>query len=132
MKQIYPKLGHECSQRQSDSGRFNPSMIAKVKHSGKTYVLVLNCGSADNTSFFQERDCVYVVSINTGLGYCGADCYVFGDTRNPYTESETYEADLQPGPFLDNDTEIAETLGPRGLDLTPRTILKRLAEYFTC
>jgi hypothetical protein len=60
---------------------------------------------------------LYVVSINTSLGYVGLTAYGIQE------DDEVGEV------FLQNDDEIQDMLGRQGLDLCPVTIARRLAEY---
>lgn len=129
MKRIYPKLGRECRQRQMDCGRHNPAWVAKILYKGKTHICVLGCGDSDDTYFWQDGDMVLALSMNERLGYCGLERFALQGTPNKYTDGRTFEAEEMPGVFFQVDHEIESALGPRGLDLAPRTIRARLEQY---
>ena len=100
-----------------------------MAHKNKTHICVLSCGSSDDTYFWKEKDVVYALSINEGLGYCGVEAFVLTNTPNTYTDGRTFEADSNPGLFLQVDHEIESVLGKRGLDLNVRTILNRMLHH---
>jgi len=82
---------------------------------------VLGAGSSDSISVFLRGDLLYVVNVNHGLQYAGLqvfDLVNYGMDGCPIGEV-----------FLQTDYEIAGVLGPRGTDLSPRTIAKRLEAH---
>ena len=83
---------------------------------------VLGAGSSDSIKVFLRGDLLFVVNVNHGLQYAGLQVFDLVDN---------YGMDGCPigEVFLQADYEIAGVLGPRGTDLSPRTIAKRLEPH---
>lgn len=117
------RLVSESFESQCKARRYNPATVLRMKHKGVKRRFVLGCGSNDNVTVLREGDLLFVVSVNHGLEYAGLEVFDLGEVPD----------EDQHGPmgiaFLQADYEIAEILGPRGVDLTPITIAKRLADY---
>ncbi len=108
-------LGSESWDEQRDAGRYNPA--SQVRIDGGP-VLTIGAGGGDTVDVFQEHGLYFVVSVNHGLEYCGLE--VFDKDGDQLAEGNV---------FLQADHEVSEALGPRGVDLTPMVIAKRLSVY---
>lgn len=77
-------------------------------------------GSGRGDTLFAFRDekekRYYLLSENLGLPYCGLEVFDFGDP------DPVHEVFLQ-------EHQVEETLGKKGLDYAPRTIVRKLLEY---
>jgi len=93
---------------------FEPAVLEYRDKTGK-HSVELNCGSHDEVEVFRERSFTYVLSWNDRLGYVGLERFLGWDKDGEV--------------FLQNSQDVAECLGKKGLDLTPMTMVKRLAEY---
>jgi hypothetical protein len=109
--------------------RVRPTPKAKMRN----VELEISSGSRDEVSVYREGPYVYVLSINRPLNYVGLAEY---DLRVEPTERRQslgwgdYAAlDPVADVFTQADHEIDSMLGRRGLDLSERTILKRLMQY---
>ncbi len=76
--------------------------------------LTISAGHSDNVDVFVDNGEYVILSTNNGLGYCGVEIFDNAGER---------VADI----FAQDDCVMADLLGPRGLDLAPITIAKRLA-----
>ena len=116
------KLVNESWKSQSKAGRLNPATVLLIRHKGKKVRCVLGCGSSDSISVFLRSDLLFVVNVNHGLQYAGLQVFDLADN---------YGMDGCPigEVFLQADYEIAGVLGPRGTDLSPLTIAKRLEPH---
>ncbi len=130
MKTINPNIVRESNARQSAAGRYNPASVALIYKDGRRYSLVLPCGDSDEVYFWQEGNEVQCLCVNTRHDYCGLTVYLLGETVNKFSEkAQRFDGDETGSVFLQADHEIESALGRRGLDLSPGTIRKRLAEY---
>ena len=109
------KLGEESWDEQAASGRYHPCQQVHVKDGP---VLTISAGTADDLDVFTEHGLFYVVSVNRGLETVGLE--VFGDDGSLLEGGSV---------FLQLDYEVREILGPRGVDLSPMAIAKRLSCY---
>ena len=115
MRSVDFTLEHENWEEQRDARRCNPALVLLFRDRTGNHRATISAGDSDYVHCFREGSLTYVLSINPGLGYAGL---------------EVFEGAQQVGnTFLQVDYEIAEILGPRGLDLEPITIAKRLADY---
>lgn len=119
MKELSLKVYRESPESQRNAGRYNPASVIKPIIKGVKRRHVLPCGDSDRVSFWLEGETVYCLSISHRLGYCGLTAYAPEDQeRNESTEV-----------FCQSEEQYTELLGPRGLDLSERTIANRLANY---
>ena len=81
---------------------------------------MLPVGDSDDWDAYYrtENDTVYVVSINRALGYCDVQGYL-ADDQEPREEFSV---------FCQTDDAVAEVLGRKGLELTDRTVARRLID----
>lgn len=107
--------------------RYNPSCDILVTAFGRRLRLKSGHGSTDDVYLFRENDALYLLSLNTRYGYCGLTAYDKDDALETTAQGKPVEE--TDSIFLQDDSEIEETLGRKGLDLSPMTIAKRLAEY---
>lgn len=104
---------------QRQAGRYNPGRQLIIKEKGYRRIVPIGAGSSDDVEVFRDGDLYYVVSMNAAYDYAGLETF----PADPLAHQAGGEI------FLQADHEIREILGPRGLQLTPRTIARRLAEY---
>ena len=107
------KLESETWDEQRNAGRHNPAVVLATRR----HRFTLGAGDSDRIDVYREGAYLFVVTVNTGLGYAGIE--VFG-LNTGEKEGEV---------FFQVDYEIDELLGPRGIDLHLRNIAKRLAYY---
>jgi hypothetical protein len=113
MKAIHNyRLEDETFEEQFAARRHNPAQVLVVGDRRFS----LGAGTSDDIHAFEHEQYIYVVSMNTGLDYVGLQIFAPDD-------SDAGEI------FLQGEWEYREILGPRGLDLSPRTIANRLQEY---
>jgi len=96
-------------------GHYGPTQQITYRDKTGSYTVNISAGSSDSVDVFREGGVTYVLSINRSIGYVGVQAF---------KEGQDY-GDV----FLQNDWEIREALGPRGLDLQDVTIARKLSEY---
>ena len=111
-------LGRESWDDQSAAGRYNPAFQVRIDGGP---VLTIAAGGSDSVDVFTDHGLYYVISVNSGLEYAGLE--VFDNEGNQIDEGSV---------FLQADYEVREILGTRGVDLSPMSICKRLAQYTNC
>jgi hypothetical protein len=124
MVRIDFQLEAETSESQYKSGRYNPNEDIIVHYHNSEYRLLSGHGTNDCIECFRQGTLVYVLSMNTRMDYVGLAVYDLSD-RNEQREPLTWYS----GIFLQNDFEIDDILGAKGLDLADTTILRRLLPY---
>jgi hypothetical protein len=77
----------------------------------------LNSGTRDTIHVFTRSICIYVLTVNRGLGYIGLDAYY------PSEEDPVMTV------FLHSDYQIKDALGSRWKHLLPSTIATKLIDY---
>jgi len=85
----------------------------KIQWKGHWYWL--DSGTSDDVNLFHEGKTLYALTTNSRLGYVGVQAFEDGKQIGDV--------------FVQVDHEIESMLGPKGLDLSPVTILKRLIPY---
>ena len=95
------------------SGLHNRGLILDYK--GASYNL--SAGTSDKLYVFTKSICIYVLSINTPLGYIALDAYI------------PNESDPVNSVFLHSEYQFKETMGKHWQRLSPATMVSRLAEY---
>ena len=80
---------------------YNPPFALYQTIRGKTKQLVIiGCGSADNTRLFREGDDIVIYSANDSLEYMAIEIYALGDieTTSRFIENDSFRelAHLQP------------------------------------
>jgi len=108
-------MGQETWDEQRDAGRYNPARQVRIDGGP---VLTIGAGDADSVDVFAEHGLYFVVSVNHGLEYCGLE--IFDANGEQLKEGNV---------FLQADHEVSDALGPRGVDLCPMTIAKKLSAY---
>tara|TARA_Y100000034_G_scaffold109328_1_gene140538 strand:- start:234 stop:572 length:339 start_codon:yes stop_codon:yes gene_type:complete len=94
-------------------GHYGPS--TKVLVNG--HALPIGAGTSDGIDVFKGDDgYLYVLITNLRMGYVGLEIF------DP-------EGEAVGDQFLQNDWEIEEILGPRGLDLAEHNMVRRMAQY---
>lgn len=86
-----------------------------LEYRGNTYQL--NSGTSDTIHVFTRSICLYVLTINSPLGYIGLDAY-YPSEEDPINTI-----------FLHSDYQIKDTLGSKWKKLSPVTIATRLYDY---
>jgi hypothetical protein len=86
-----------------------------LKHQGQSYRL--NAGTSDTVHIFRESIYLYVLTINSSLGYIGFDSYM----------------PMEPDPintiFFHSEKDMKDVFGARWKQLSPRTMALRLTNY---
>lgn len=100
---------HEAHQRIL----FNRGRV--LDYEGRSYYL--NAGLSDKVYVFTRSICIYVLTVNSLLGYIGLDAYM------------PKEPDPINTVFLHSVDQLAECLGRRWQQLSPKTITERLVDY---
>lgn len=113
------------------TGHFNPHENVVVKRPRcrtSTIELESKFGTRDHVHVYRDGDQVYVLSVNFGLQYVGLARYDLSDAALGKLEPDkALEASAEV--FVDRDYDIAETFGPRGVDLAPHTLIRRLYDH---
>lgn len=112
MRSVNHRLRKEAYEKQHAAGRYNPGL--EIKASNFPWIPI-DAGNGDTISAFREGDLLVVLSCNYGLGYVGVQAF-------DRAGEELHSA------FLQNSQDVEAYLGKRGLDLSERTIAKRLME----
>lgn len=117
MREFSPRVCRESLDSQLAAGRYTPASVALWHSKYGKHRWVLPCGTSDDISFFREGSLAFLVCINKGLDYVGLSVF------DCQTNDEIGEV------FCQSEDHWREVLGRRGLDLHPRNIAKRLADY---
>ena len=121
LQELACEVRRESWDSQSRAGRHNPAKVA-LMGGGRRHVLPV--GDSDDWTIYREvgdqSSRIYVVSINRGLGYCGAQGY----------DREDQEPRDELSVFLQSDEQVRESVGDLG-DLSDRTIARRLIELLS-
>jgi hypothetical protein len=118
LTQLYPKLLRESLESQRRAGRHNPAAVIRQTIDGAKRRHVLPIGDDDDCALFVRAGRVFCVSWNARLDYCGVQAYD-ADDQEPREELSIFAQGLE---------QVAELLGPRGLELSVRTIARRLID----
>jgi hypothetical protein len=113
MTPITPVVRLFTSQDNQDSGLHINSLILEYK--GNNYHL--HGGTRDTIHVFTQGIAIYVLSINTALGYIGFSSFMVP------------QPDAINSIYLHNNREIKETLGHMWESLSAKTIATRLIDY---
>lgn len=113
MTSITPIIRLLTSQEAQDSGIRIQALI--LEHNGNNYHL--HGGSKDIIHVFTAGVCIYVLTINTSVGYMGLNTYM------------SSEPDPINSVFLHSVGDIRETLGANWQRMSPRTITTKLINY---
>lgn len=101
----------------------------------KDYELCSSFGQDDDVYVYRLSNREFgVLSLNPRYDYAGWSVYRLGSDdvarRRDFESGEEFDVYAPVGEmFLQHDYQIEQTLGPRGLDLAPATIARRLDEY---
>jgi len=117
MKAINYKVRKESLEDMCKAGRYNPALEITFKDKTGTHIVKVGAGYSDDLYVYQSMgEETYVLSKNDSLEYVGL---------------EVFEGDEQVWEmFLQNDWQIQETLGKKGLDLAPYNIIKSMLNYW--
>jgi hypothetical protein len=113
MKRVIPKFRLLTYQEAAESGTQIRSIV--LEYNDNNYHL--EGGIKDTVHVFSQSICLYVLTINKGLGYVGFNCYM------------TPEPDPINSIFLQTQRDINDALGKRWEQLSPRTIVDKLINY---
>lgn len=118
MRSIPFKTEQETYEEQRQAGRYNPGLVLIYTDTNRRKQRVpLSAGYEDYIYVYREGEEIFALSLNHRLGYVGLEVFS-GDPAEHVGEI-----------FLQNDWEIEDVLGRKGLDLSPPTIVRRLAQY---
>lgn len=105
------------------SGHHNPHYNILVKYGRGVLELETGSGSSDDVYVYREGDEFYVLSVNTHLPYVGLEIFNFHDVgANGYIGKPR-------GDVFGQEEQVYDLLGPRGTDLAPATMVRKLSEY---
>lgn len=105
----------ETLEEQLTAKRYNPAFVLVFKNKSGKHRVTLDSGGFDDIEVFREKNFVYVLSINQRMYYVGMQVFEGSEEKGNI--------------FLQDSQDIHETLGRKGLDLSPVTIARRLKEY---
>ena len=113
---------------------YNPHDNVVVRVNRKPWELETGAGSSDDVDVFAEGDRIYILSMNHRLGYVGLAEYVLDEKHVEEHQQSGGDEDYSSigvanEIFIQNEDEVVEILGPKGLDLSPMTIVRKLGEY---
>jgi len=103
----------ESWESQRTAGRYNPATVLKVDGHAAEYTL--GAGRSDSLTVFVQGNEILVLSVNHGLGYVGLEIFDSADG------SQIGER------FYQDEDELKQSVGPKGLDYSERTLATRLA-----
>jgi len=115
LRRIPIKLEKETWEEQQEAGRYNPGLVVLFRDRRGKHRVPISAGYSDDVEGFRSGDETYILSMNQGLNYVGLEVFRGSESMGDI--------------FVDRDYDIDEILGPRGLNLTDHTIVKRLAGY---
>jgi hypothetical protein len=115
-----PKFELESYAEQREAKRYNPAWQAVWKHKGKEVRGTLSAGNSDDLYFWHDKRYVFCVSVNTRLDYAGMQVF------ERKTGNEIGEV------FAQNDWELKEMLGSKGVDYDPATMRRRFWNEIQC
>lgn len=99
----------------------------------RDFELDTRSGSSDEVEVYRDGPMIYIVSVNRRHDYAGLTEYDLRDEPSTTRQSlgwDDYVALESCGEvFLQNDTDIREEFGPRGLDKKISTIASRLRSH---
>lgn len=110
MTSITPTIKFFTSQSAQDTGTQIDALI--LEHNGNNFNL--QGGIRDKIHVFVQGVCLYVLTVNTAVGYVGLSTYM------------APEPDAISTIFLHSPGEIRETLGAKWERLPPESIIRRL------
>jgi len=113
MNQITPVIRLLTYQEAAETGIQIRALV--LEYNGNNYHL--SGGTGDLIHVFSQSICLYVLTINKGLGYVGLNAYM------------TPEPDPINSIFLQTQRDITDALGKKWEPLSPETIIRRLINY---
>lgn len=119
MQEISPKLYRESLDSQSAAHRHNPAYVIKPTINGVKRRHVLPAGDSDDVYLFEDHGRVYCITINTRHDYCGVQAY----------DADDQECREELSIFCQSEEHYREILGKTGLELSYRTIARRLIAH---
>lgn len=129
MRSFNLTIKRESYARQSARNRCHPASVGLFRYRRRVYVVELGAGDNDSIYAFREGETVYVVTVNHVLPYCGLEAFDLSrfapDDISPNRLSPKQVGNV----FLQESEQVEESLGPKGVDLAPHTIARRLADY---
>jgi hypothetical protein len=130
MRTFTYSYGKESPGSQRRDGRHNPATSIRWKHRNKLYRAVLPCGDSDEWEVFRDGNELFVVSRNTGLGYCGLSRFDYNPGGEPDTaigsKRITVVEDAE-NVFFQDGREAFES--DKWEEWTLRTLANRLREW---
>lgn len=120
-------LYSESAVRQKAGKRVNPGFVIRFSMKGRKFVAEISAGSNDLVSVYREDTQVIVLSLNASLGYAGIQILKTEGAQQSVFAKDCLEAiDTDEGVFFQSEETVREVLGPKGLDLSEATIVRRL------
>lgn len=128
MKRIYPYRYKE--QEVWVSGHYTPNIVICFNKAIKgVRQLMTGVGRANDYDLFQEGDRIYLLSVNRTMDYVGLTMFDLAYASNNWEDESKKRITADREIFFQEQEQYGEILGPRGLELTDRTILRRLLPY---
>ena len=114
MRKVNFKLEKESWEEMHEAGRWNPSLEVIFRDKTGNHRHKIGSGYSDDIHAYREADETYILSTHSGLGYIGLDAF---------------KGNERIGEVFIDSHQVEETVGKRGLDLAPHTIIRRLLPY---
>ena len=112
------KIVKESYESQKKAGRYNPGLELVT---GKLRAPIA-AGDGDDIEVRQEKDIIYVLCRNYSLGYIGLEVFL----KQPQQINQlVFVGEV----FLQDESDIEEVLGPKGIDYSTATCIRRLEQY---
>ena len=118
--------------RRYTRGHYNYHHNAVIKYRGRSYELEHGSGSDDYDYAYMQGPRAYVLTINRRLPYVGLAEFDLTREAEQTDDSEAGQAIWVWKPVAEaffQEGQVEEVLGPRGVDYSERTILRRLLPY---
>ena len=117
MKPIKYKVQKESLEDMCRAGRYNPSLEITFQDKSGAHIVKVGAGYTDDLYVYQSMgEETYILSQNNHFDYVGL---------------EVFEGDEQVWEmFLQNDWQIQEVLGKKGLDAAPYNIIKSMLNHW--
>jgi len=113
MTAIRPTIRRMTYEEAGEAGLHSRGLI--LEYQGMSYRL--NAGTSDIITVFTRSVALYVLTVNSGLGYIGLDAYM-PDEPDPINTV-----------FMHSELDVTDVLGARWRQLSAKTIALKLTDY---
>jgi hypothetical protein len=112
----------------------NPHDNIVVRVKNRAWELESKAGDSDDVHVLLDGEYAYILSSSSRYGYLGISKYLLKETEFEEHQQSGDDSDyvsIEPANefFTQSTDEITDLLGPRGLELSPVTIINKLSEY---